>query len=1267
MNSLFGRSSPLAALRKLLGTGLLVLLVGTSVSGTAQATVPVDQQPLTIQRPLPPNILLMLDDSGSMAWNFMPDICYLNGVVCNSAKTSISAKPNNNALIDAANNGVYYNPATTYKPPARADGTFYNNSPGLTGAWVDGFNNTATTVDLTGYAPSSSCSSSSPYVCGGAYEAYSSGSGLGTGKSNIAFSTTTAQSSSQSSTVTETGVTSTQCNTDFQSAPPVASNVNWTKSGSKGTCTWTQTTTTNTTYKYFQFSTGAAAGPYSVYYVAPASQGCGAVPSGVTCVVDTDTSGVAAPAGVPAGQNVANWFSFYRTRILMAKSGLMNAFVGLDAKYRVGFGSIDGGNNSNYNSLPASRYSYSDTYNGGSNYIANVTPFGAGTDATSQKSMFWSWVSAVKASGGTPLRQALAAAGNYYTQAQPWQTMSSDPDPTNTTELACRQSYTILTTDGFWNDSYSGLGNVDGTNGAQISGANGQTYTYNAAAPYSDTVSDSLADVAMKYWSTDLRSATVNEVPPSTDDPAFWQHMTTFTMGLGFTPTGITPAGTTVGQIFNWANGGSAIANFGWPTPASDSINNIADLAHAAVDGHGGFYSATSPDSFVSGLSDALKRASERVGTGASLAANSTSLDTGTYAYQANYYTAKWKGDLKAFTVDSSTGSISTAPFWSAVNALPQVTARKIYTFVPSTGNGSMVEFKNVSGTSGSTPPALSTSELAALGGSDAERMNIVNYLRGDATLEQKNGGSYRNRDTPLGDIVDSQPVYVGIPDANQFVGQTFTGSSTFTTFVSNETSRARQIYIAANDGMLHAFDASTGAETFAYIPGAVITAGAGTAAAYKSLASPDYGNVTTPHQYYNDGELTVADVYQNSGAGSWHTVLVGTTGRGPAKAIYALDVTDPTNVSFLWERSASDSDYIGQMIGKPVIAQTSDGSWSVLIGNGYNSKQNVAALLVFDLFSGALTTYPTDSTTDNGLAAPAVWMTDPGTGVGTIAYAGDLNGRVWSFDITKSNGKATKLFTATDSGGTAQPITAGMLAGKDPANGNVWLFFGTGKYLSSGDLTVNSSTQTQTWYGLIVQSSNTSLKTLSGRGSLVSRSIVAETAGSTTPTLTLPARLVTSAADATAIGNNPGWYIDLLAPTGVNGAGVTQGERMVTPNQFQGNLLLGTTRIPVATDICNPSGRGWIMALDPFTGTNPSSSFFDLNGDGVIDGSDMVTSGGKTYPAAGVGFSSLPNNPIFVGGSMLVSFDNGTTSSLHTSGSTGGLQRVSWRELIGQ
>lgn len=140
------------------------------------------------------------------------------------------------------------------------------------------------------------------------------------------------------------------------------------------------------------------------------------------------------------------------------------------------------------------------------------------------------------------------------------------------------------------------------------------------------------------------------------------------------------------------------------------------------------------------------------------------------------------------------------------------------------------------------------------------------------------------------------------------------------------------------------------------------------------------------------------------------------------------------------------------------------------------------------------------------------------------------------------------------------------------------------------------------------------------------------------------------------------GWYIDLTSP--LNGA---EGERMVTSNQFQGSLLIGTSRIPQATDACNPSGRGWIMALDPFTGTNPAAAFFDINGDGKFNTSDMITVNGKSYPAGGLGFNSLPNNPIFVGNTMLVSFDNGSTSNTSTSGSVGALQRVSWREILNQ
>jgi type IV pilus assembly protein PilY1 len=139
------------------------------------------------------------------------------------------------------------------------------------------------------------------------------------------------------------------------------------------------------------------------------------------------------------------------------------------------------------------------------------------------------------------------------------------------------------------------------------------------------------------------------------------------------------------------------------------------------------------------------------------------------------------------------------------------------------------------------------------------------------------------------------------------------------------------------------------------------------------------------------------------------------------------------------------------------------------------------------------------------------------------------------------------------------------------------------------------------------------------------------------------------------------GWYLDLLAPVGTSGAPVQQGERMVDPNQFQGSLLIGVTRIPLVTDVCNPSGSGWVMALDPFTGTAPANDFFDVSGDGYVNGGDQISG----QHAAGVGFGSLPNAPIFVGGIMETSFDNGTTSSLKTTGTVGTVQRVTWRELV--
>ncbi|SHM06124.1 type IV pilus assembly protein PilY1 [Rhodanobacter sp. OK091] len=1344
----------------MLGVWLLGAVYTPSLAATAVA---VAQQPLTLQPTIPPNVVLMLDDSGSMAWDVMPDYGYVGAT---------PGSPTASELTSSSVNGLYYNPNITYSPPNQADGTLYNAAT-FTAAWIDGFHTGNGTVNLTTYDGSSDtsqqgtnssnigytqsftvASSGTPYTptnCPSGYSIQTNGqcmeqpypascpfnytlqtSGKNAGKC--------VKNTNQSKTATPTCQgTDTYSSTTFLctpnpvvTTPPTCNSSSDTYDPAANLCTPQGTAST---YSFFTYTVKNTDGSFTSHYVGLSGTCLLAASAGMTssnCDERASTQ-----------KNVANWYSYYHTRILMAKSGLMVAFSVVDPTFRVGFGSING----NFtDGIPSPQYPFDDSAGYGTgnsnNLLAEVQPFG-----TTQKAAFWNWIIGESAGNGTPLRSALDKVGRYYKTSQPWTTMSTDPNygtanqPSN---IACRQAYTILTTDGFWNDSYSSSAESGASSAAwpTVTGPNGQTWPKvsgsSPAAPYSGgsaSSGPSLADVAMYYWENDLQPDTPtspfpNEVPPSTEDPAFWQHMTTFTMGLGFTPSGIAGKASngdsppTISDIFSAANGGLTLSNFSWPTPASNSINNIADLAHAAVNGHGGFYSATSPSTFVSGLTDALTRASERVGTGASLAANSTQLTNGTVAYQANYYTAKWKGDLKAFAIDSSTGAISTTPTWTAATALTAIATvsstnssvltydnRNIVTYVPpasTTGSGTFVAFQN----SSSAPPVLSNNELTALGSTAAAQMTMVSYLRGDNTLEQKNSGNYRDRDTPLGDIVDSQPVYSGAPNPNEFENQAFTGitatsSTTDNSFqtwavgttnssgnpvASAASTRTPLVFVAANDGMLHAFNASTGAEVYAYLPGAVITAN------LADLANSSYGSTTVPHQYYNDGELTIADAFFNS---TWHTVLVGTTGRGPAEAVYALDITNPASITPLWERSANDgntsdsnSTYIGQMVGKPVIAKVQDGTssdWQVLIGNGYNSASGTAALLEFDIATGTLSVHTTTSrsgvTTGNGLAAPVTWMDTPTNGISTEAYAGDLHGQVWRFPLGKTQGNnyqtdpstlggvsatGTVVFsTPLVSNGTAnvpQPITAGMLAGSDPTTSNVWLFFGTGQYLSSSDL---SNHQVESWYGVIAQPGGSSTPTSNATvSSLVQRSIIYEQDGnpSATPP-TLGVRVVTPLPTTSDMSGKLGWWMNLEAPTGTNGALVAQGERMVTPNQFQGNLLLGTTRIPVVTDICNPSGSGWVMAVNPFTGTNPTAGFFLGAGGGGMVTYTYTSSNGTvvtgTAAAAGVGFSSLPNNPIFVGGDMLTSFDNGTTASLNTSGSTGATTRVSWQELV--
>jgi len=646
------------------------------------------------------------------------------------------------------------------------------------------------------------------------------------------------------------------------------------------------------------------------------------------------------------------------------------------------------------------------------------------------------------------------------------------------------------------------------------------------------------------------------------------------------------------------------------------------------------------PDNFFTGgdaktMKESLEAAfsaiaSENVGSTASLSTNSTQLNSGGRVYQASYKEGVWSGSLKAFNLDPTTGAATTQA-WDAATVLPAAASRTMYTVV----NGNYVTFDstNVSGKYGWTT-------------------DLVNYLRGDASKELRNGGTLRNRTTALDDIINSQPIYVGKPDAGPYANATFTGSGSFNAFAATKATRTPTIYVSANDGMLHGFNANTGVETFAYMPGAVLAATTNPSV----LAQKNYGSGLNPHQYFNDGEITVADVYTGSPA-AWRTVLVGTTGRGVTRSIYALDITDPASVKFLGEVSGGA---LGQTVGKPIIAQTANGEWSVLVGNGMNSDTGTAQLLQISLNTGTVLRHMTNTATDNGLSTPVVWIDNLANGISTKAYAGDLQGNVWSFDLSSATSSGALLFTAKDSNNKAQPITAPMFAAKNPDTGNLWLFFGTGSYLSTDDL---KNRDVQSWYGLNASQSSFPIF----KSDLVQRSITAEVAGTAanpnaTPPVaaTLPARAVSQGTSGDMAGKK-GWYMDLLPPSNT-----PQGERMIVANQAYQNLLVGSTLIPDNTDVCAPSGRGWIMAVNPFTGTNPTSIFFDRNGDSVFNASDRITVNGAAIPIAGISLTALTGMSSFISTTLLAN-QNGTIFNTQVNPQVSNPGRVSWAELINQ
>ena len=648
-----------------------------------------------------------------------------------------------------------------------------------------------------------------------------------------------------------------------------------------------------------------------------------------------------------------------------------------------------------------------------------------------------------------------------------------------------------------------------------------------------------------------------------------------------------------------------------WGGFIDENDNDIPDLeSEWDADGNGvpdTYFLVQNPLKLKETLKRTLDSIIERSASAGNVTSNSTSITSDTLVFQSLFNTAKWSGDLLALPV--TTSGVGSTPVWKASDQVPGYLSRKVYT----TSGGSAVEFLFSS---------LSTSDQTYLGGEDE-----VNFLRGDRSKEVQNGGIFRERaaGSVIGDIVHSSPYYVKEDDV---------------------------VYVGANDGMLHAFSASSGVELFAYIPSAVIPR-------LRNLTLQNYGTPNNPHQYFVDGDIAVSD--ENTTPGK--NYLVATLGHG-GKGLFALDVSNPGSFSaanVLWEYfNSSDAD-LGLMLGRPTIAKMNDGSVRVIVGNGYNSTSGKAVLYLINVETGAVTKLDTQVGGDNGMASPGVFDED-GDGIIDWIYAGDLKGNVWKVDVTGNSAAAwgfafgtsaspEPLFTAHDPSGSPQPITAQISVAVDDvlvdANyGKRFVFFGTGSYFRSGD---PSSSQVQSWYGLIDDGTQISTRSSGSYADLTERQIKDEGTLSGASVRTFEA-----ASDGDMTGKS-GWYLDFDTQSG---------ERMVTSSKLYKlaePTLIASSIIPVV-DPCVPGGRGYINAINPFTGARLSLGFFDLNeNDDFTDDVLNNTPIGGVDPGVG-----MPSEPVLVGDRLVVGGSKGEVASVKINpGLPANKGRFFWREII--
>jgi type IV pilus assembly protein PilY1 len=724
-----------------------------------------------------------------------------------------------------------------------------------------------------------------------------------------------------------------------------------------------------------------------------------------------------------------------------------------------------------------------------------------------------------------------------------------------------------------------------------------------------------LRDVAKYARVADLRVGGLDDDAKSFDDPKFAkQNLTTYTVAF-----------------------------------AMDKFLNKV-LPAAAKVGGGKYYTAVDEPQLVSALNQAVDSIVGSISNAGGVATQSEATSAGNKIFQPIFNPNGWYGELRCLTLNAD-GTVGAACTPNAKAIIP-TTNRNVYSSKV-LGSGATLATTPFLFDDNNYVAGMTDAQKLLLGADSTAQKNTINFIRGVEGIKEGTT-SFRSRKNAalgttilLGDIVDGQPVVVSSPSGE-------TPDSAYAKFKTDNVAR-NMVLVGANDGMMHAFNIADMNELMGYIPSAVYPR-------LKALTATDYGqSAGTPHAYHVNGSMRQQDIKVGT---DWKTIVAGGLGQG-GQGYYAVDVTNVAKLAapataIKWEWSDASDANMGYSFGAPLIynvrASATTVVPAVIVSNGYESNwqdgtcvkmtvavtipptnpcQKGSALYVLNADTGALLKKIDVPVPSAGLSSPA--GVDVGQdGILDYVYAGDVNGKMWRFDLTADTPSGFKVITTPIfDAGAGHPIV--MRPGLMPVNkasdaksmGNIVLF-GTGQLLMKED---RSDLTTQTLYGVLDQ--------MEDSPTTVSVSALQRQSFETIPFTNADPLKRPGTYRKISIGDTAAKDFDLTADTNFDSSTPVpkpikmgwfldlpeSSERLVTsPMVFDDKVLFGTG-VPVAKEICLPGGKGWIIGLNPMTGsltrkknkgTGKDFSFIDISIDGKSTIADqLLFPGGDAYMSA--------------------------------------------------